>query len=69
MAEQEGYLTCPMHGEEHPRLVEAEDDDSMVECLRCDYVFQNVLKYPIVQVVNTATGEKYSKNALTGERK
>ena len=44
MANNDDYLTCPKHGDEHPAGVgETAYDDGMVECLRCDYVFQNVL--------------------------
>ena len=61
------YLTCPNHGDEIARLVETEDDDGMMECLRCDYVFQNILKYPVVQLHKLGSTDIVYKNMLTGE--
>ena len=60
------YLVCPNHGEEIVRLVEMEDEDERVECLRCEEVYPNLLKYPVQQVHNRSTGEMYLKNVLTG---
>ena len=61
------YLTCPNHGGETVRLVETEDDDGMVECLRCEYVFQNILKYPVVQLHKMGSSDVIYRNMLTGE--
>ena len=61
------YLTCPHHGGETVRLVETEDDDGMVECLRCDYVFQNILKYPVVELHKLGSADVVYRNMLTGE--
>ena len=60
------YLVCPNHPGEVVRLVEVEDDE-FVECLRCEEVYINWLKYPVQQVYNHTTGEYYLKNVLTGE--
>ena len=49
-------------------MVETEDDDGMVECLRCDYVFQNILKYPVVQLRKLGSAEVVYRNILTGEQ-
>ena len=62
------YLICPNHGEAQVRLVEMEDDDTLVECLRCEFVCQNFIKDPIAMVYNHTTGEKYLKNVWTGEK-
>ena len=59
------YLTCPNDGQ---RLVEHEEDEGMVECLLCEYVCQNFLKYPVAEIYVWSTGERYLKNFLTGER-
>ena len=48
-------------------LVEVEDGDSLVECLRCEYVCQNFLKSPVTEVWNHRNRTKYLKNVLTGE--
>ena len=61
------YLVCPNHGEEIVRLVEMENKDEWVECLRCEEIYPNLLKYPVQQVHNRSTGEMYLKNVLTGE--
>ena len=66
MTQPEQYLICPNHGEEHPRTVETEDGE-MVRCLRCSYLFQNVLKYPVVQLHKRFTGKIVYQNTLTGE--
>ena len=63
----EEYLVCPNHGKETVRLVESQEDDEWVECLRCEEVYPNVLKYPVQQVHNRRTGKSYLKNVLTGE--
>ena len=68
MPEDDTYLVCPNHGDEHPRMVETEDDDGMVECLRCDSVFQNILKYPVVQLHKLGSAEVVYRNMLTGEQ-
>ena len=60
------HLTCPKHGNEHPRMAET-DDAKMVRCLRCGYVFQNVIRYPVLQLHKRFTGEIVYQNALTGE--
>ena len=67
MPEDDTYLVCPNHGDEHPRMVETENDDGMVECLRCDHVFQNILKYPVVQLHKLGKAEPVYRNLLTGE--
>ena len=63
----EEFLVCPNRGEEIVRLVEVEDDDEWVECLRCEEVYPNVLRYPVQLVHTTTTGRSYLKNVLTGE--
>ena len=65
--EHDEHLICPNHGGEIVRLVETENDDGMVECLRCDYVFQNILKYPVVQLHKLGSTDIVYKNMLTGE--
>ena len=65
MSEAE-HLVCPNHPGEVVRLVEVEDDE-WVECLRCEEVYPNLLRYPVQQVYNHTTGEFYLKNILTGE--
>ena len=52
----------PVYMEEDP------EDDSIMVCPSCQYVFQNLLKYPVMQVINEKTGEVFMKNMLTGER-
>ena len=62
-------LVCPNHREEIVYLVDTADsqDDGRVECLRCGEFFPNILKYPVQQVHNRATGETHMKNVITGE--
>ena len=67
--EKRDRLTCPMHGSDQIYLYEDPDDVSTVLCpgLSCDYTFQNVLKYPVVEVRNMKTGTTRLVNYLTGE--
>ena len=62
-------LICPNHQdpEERVYLVEMADNDHMVECLRCDYTYRNLVKYPVVEVMDFTTGKIRTINALTGE--
>ena len=66
MSEDE-HLVCPNHPGEVVRLVEVEGDDEWVECLLCEEVYPNLLRYPVQQVHNRSAGEFYLKNMLTGE--
>ena len=61
------YLTCPNHGERKVRLWEDPDDDSVAMCPDCNYACQNFLRYPIAEVHNHRTGERYLRDMLTGE--
>ena len=61
------HLTCPHHGDEIVRLLEMENDDSMVECPRCEFVFQNILKYPVVELLQLGSAERVYRNMLTGQ--
>lgn len=67
-----GRLVCPnkyhLLSDTPAYMDEDPEDDSIVVCPLCKYVFQNLLKYPVMEMVDTATGETHLKNMLTGER-
>ena len=62
------HLICPNHGEERIRLEEDPQDDSIARCPNCRFACQNYIKYPVAQVMDTATGKPVMRNILTNEQ-
>ena len=65
--EQTTRLLCSKHpGQEKTHLVETDKCEGL-KCPRHLEEWPNFLKYPVQDVVGTATGEIYRQNVLTGD--
>ena len=64
------FLLCPNHPDEPAarRRLAKGDDDQTLTCPRCSFSCPNFLKYPVVETLDTSTGEVFRVNMLTGKR-